>query len=452
MAVRDRDQLEGILLEPREGIHREIKSWLDLSDENHKANLAKAMLALANSGGGQILIGYGETEGSWEPDTSRPDSLNLYNQDDINGIIQSYAEPQFHCEVRHVEHPETGDKFPFVIVPGGHTAPIRTRRGGPEGNYITIHRYYIRRPGPESSTPQSGHEWDELIGRCIRESREELTDSIRNVIAGFQSGDTVSGSDSTPEEHIREWTSVCRERWFQKVKEKYGGHGSSPYQQGYWTFSYQILDGFSQLDLTEFRERLREIEGHETGWPPWISAQSANPVDNTVELWVPEHDPAFEAAYDYSDFWRAAPDGNLFLLRGYEADHREELDIDAGEALDYIRPLWTVGECVLHAKRLAQRSDGKKSRIMFHLTWNGIGGRKLVSLYPSERGGLLGPPSHTAYQDSTESLDQFSATKIESNLPEVVTALTRPLYQSFDFYEPSTSLVQKQLDKMSKQS
>lgn len=44
---------EDLLIDPREEVHREIKSWLDLSDNDEKANLAKAMLALANSGGGR---------------------------------------------------------------------------------------------------------------------------------------------------------------------------------------------------------------------------------------------------------------------------------------------------------------------------------------------------------------------------------------------------------------
>jgi hypothetical protein len=446
MAAGNREKLEGVLLEPYEGVHREIKSWLDISDDNHRANLAKAMLALANSGGGQILVGYEEVEGSWEPDTSRPDSIDQYDQDDINGIVQSYADPQFHCKVRHIQHPDIGEEFPLIIVPGGHTVPIRAQRGGPNGNHVTVDRYYIRRPGPESAPPQTGREWDELIRRCITESKEELTDSIRNVITGFQMGETVSDSGSTSDERIQEWASECKERWLQKVEEKYEDLDSSPYEYGYWTFSYLILDDFSQPNLIDFRDILRNVQGHETGWPPWLSANSANPVNDTIERWIPEEDTG--TGTKYNDFWRASPNGILYSLRTYESDNHSEIDADAGKAFDYIRPLWTVGECVLHAKRLAQSLCDEKSQIMFYLTWNGISGRTLVSLYPGERGGLLGPPNKTAYQDSVESSAQFSAAEIENNLPEVVTALTSPLYQSFDFYEPSTKLVQNQLDRM----
>lgn len=65
----NRERWTRLLSNPQEEVHIEIKGWLDISDGEHKADLAKAMLALANSGGGQILIGYDESDGLWEPDT-----------------------------------------------------------------------------------------------------------------------------------------------------------------------------------------------------------------------------------------------------------------------------------------------------------------------------------------------------------------------------------------------
>jgi hypothetical protein len=44
-------RLQDILAYPREDLGTELKSWLDLSNESNTANLAQAMLALANYGG-----------------------------------------------------------------------------------------------------------------------------------------------------------------------------------------------------------------------------------------------------------------------------------------------------------------------------------------------------------------------------------------------------------------
>jgi hypothetical protein len=49
------EQFQDLLLFPREDLDLEIKAWLDISDQNHKADLAQALLALANHGGGQVV-------------------------------------------------------------------------------------------------------------------------------------------------------------------------------------------------------------------------------------------------------------------------------------------------------------------------------------------------------------------------------------------------------------
>ncbi len=46
-----------LALAPTEGLETELKGWLDLNSNEDKANIAHAILALANHGGGAILIG-----------------------------------------------------------------------------------------------------------------------------------------------------------------------------------------------------------------------------------------------------------------------------------------------------------------------------------------------------------------------------------------------------------
>ena len=45
-------RLNDLILAPSEDLDVEVKGWLDLSTGEHKATLAKALLALANHGGG----------------------------------------------------------------------------------------------------------------------------------------------------------------------------------------------------------------------------------------------------------------------------------------------------------------------------------------------------------------------------------------------------------------
>ena len=49
--------LVGLVTHPREDLAHELKAWLDLSSNEGKASLAQGMLALANYGGGFVVLG-----------------------------------------------------------------------------------------------------------------------------------------------------------------------------------------------------------------------------------------------------------------------------------------------------------------------------------------------------------------------------------------------------------
>src|SRR4051812_28510068 len=92
-----------LLLRPRETLDIEIKEWLDLTSHNQRANVAKEIIALANHGGGFLVIGLQEdVGGQFQPALHRPPNLYAWSQDDIQGIIRKYIEPPFQCQVAHL--------------------------------------------------------------------------------------------------------------------------------------------------------------------------------------------------------------------------------------------------------------------------------------------------------------------------------------------------------------
>ncbi|MEW6771698.1 MAG: RNA-binding domain-containing protein [Bacillota bacterium] len=426
---------------PREELDIEIKGWLDLSSEQDRANLAKAIIAIANSGGGFILCGFQDEGGSWKPAYPRPGSLDSYSQDNINGIVQRYAEPAFHCSVHHVERSDTKEYFPVIIVPGNHTVPIRAKRDGPDLAHIRQNVYYIRRPGPNSEPPQTAREWDELIGRCIRAAKEELLEDIRQIIYGVsRTASSTTGEDAF--DKLRQWEKGCLERWEQLVKERLSEEKPSRYEHGIWTVSYLVEGTFEPPALEEFRDILDRARGHETGWPPWWVPTRKEiapyPYEGTIECWLGE--PGKEAAY--SDFWRASPQGLMFLLRGYREDSVKELV--PGKAFDLTLPIWRVGEVFLHAQRLSAELAGSPATIYFRFRWQGLSGRELVAW----ASGRDQRPGQMARQPGVISELSVSAEDISPLLPELVLKLTKPLYEIFDFFSVSLPMVQEELSRM----
>ena len=117
------DDLEPLLAAPAEALDVEHKCWLDLrGNEEHKAALAKAAIALANEGGGAIVIGYREDGPNFisEP---RPSPIASYDGDLINGIIRRFASPSFQCTLTLLPDRRTGHEHAVVQIPGGFGVP-----------------------------------------------------------------------------------------------------------------------------------------------------------------------------------------------------------------------------------------------------------------------------------------------------------------------------------------
>jgi hypothetical protein len=177
--------LDDLINEPRETLHVEIKEWLDLTDNDHRAIVAKEIIALANHGGGVLVIGFEEqADGTFKPAADRPSSLDMWSQDSIQSIIAKYGEPTVQCRVHHRSRTDSPDKYPIVVVPGGHRVPIRAKAGSPDGKKLIAHRVYVRRPGPASEEQKTAEEWDRFFERCLQNRRAELLEAMRSIMAG----------------------------------------------------------------------------------------------------------------------------------------------------------------------------------------------------------------------------------------------------------------------------
>ncbi|GAI57847.1 unnamed protein product, partial [marine sediment metagenome] len=205
------NQLQQLVTYPQESLEVEIKSWMDLTDNEVKAKLAKHLIALANHGGGYIIFGLKENNGFWVPDESnRPTNFNSYDQDTVNSIVQKYSEPVFHCTVYYPQRLDNNKEYPVIAVPGGHKVPIKAKRSGPNNNFIQENSYYIRRIGPSSDIAQSAQEWDTLIQKVIRNSRDELLSAIRDIMNGPIINTTSSDIEKKTE--LENWIKNSEER------------------------------------------------------------------------------------------------------------------------------------------------------------------------------------------------------------------------------------------------
>ena len=434
----DAQNLDQLLEAPNEGLDIELKGWLDLSDNGHRGTLAKGLIALANHGGGVLIIGF---DSNGDPAENRPDDIASYNQDAVNDVLDRFADPGFHCTVQTVTRQADGLSYPVILVPGGHKIPIRSRRGSP-GNEIQVYSYYIRRPGPASERPQTGHEWDELIRRCIRNSTDEIATLIRDVLEGRAPRADVP-PDTTARLAQLDTDSVAR--WTHLINAlPADSHARMPH--GHYRVAAIIED--LNLGLAELREAMGRAQQHLTGWPPWWwpTREGITPYihENSIECHLTDQAAFADSAH--SDFWRVSATGELFLIRGYDEDSLEQRarPLAPGTVLDLTLPIWRIGECLLFIQRLATEADAANSTVSVYCEWTGLQGRTLTMLQPRRHMYRR----HTSHSDSYTASITLPAERISAALPEIVRELVNPLYALFDFFQPPATIYAEELGRM----
>jgi Putative DNA-binding domain len=420
--------LQDILMNPHERLDVEFKDWLDPKDDGHKAKIAKALMALANFGGGILVLGIQEIDKGWKTNLMQKYPAT-FSQDDINGIVKNYAAPAFHCELILVQHPTAEVKYPFIRVPDNLTIPVRSKRDGGE---VRVNRYYGRLPGP-CSDELNERAWDELISRCVRRNKDGL---LKDLIDVFQ------GSQATKTQELNA-LAVFNEQATARLKAVAADAYHSTYGRGTRTFSFAFGSTFVARTVDEIRDTLRQTRG-ETGWTPFICLGTHPPYffDGLLECHIiPER-----VSKSHSDFWRASRTGNFTLIRPYDEDFSPG-KMTPGSELDPVLTIWRVGDCALHAAKIAD-ALGYSDSIELMIEWTGLSGRRLSYLDDRSRFDYAPPAPTPTRQDKVTVRLAATAASIKADLASFVIKATEDLYRGFGFFELSRQIVERELAKM----
>jgi hypothetical protein len=441
----DVDDLTRLLLHPNESLSVEYKSWLDLQENADRARLSKAVIALANYGGGIVVLGMRQDNADGRALVSllHPQEMRRYSQDDINAAIRRFAEPAFHCELLFALHPITRVEHAFVVVPADVSVPVMSSRDC--NGVIKKWCCYTRKPGPRSEEPQTGEEWRLLLDKCVRARREEMLDAIRTIVQG------KTGGEPTPEaaDALLDFATTARSRW-ETLIQPLAVNDVARLQHGRYELSFEII-GIPPIQSLDALRIAMEQAGRirHTGWGPFVSLgrppYEVRPVNGAIEAWLgaPDPDNRRRRTAGDCDFWMANSTGKFFLMRGYEED--EIPDVRPGTALDLTLPIWQVGETLLYIARLASNYDENPS-IAIRCHYFGLQGRELA-VVARPRNRLL-RARRTCHDPEAILEMQVTARQIIDTLAEIVHPLLVPLYERFGFFELPMRLVSEELTRL----
>ena len=406
-----KEELQSLITQPREDLNTEHKYWLDLSINEDKAKLAKAAIALANHGGGYIVIGFKENERILESQ-QEPNEISPITQDLVNQAIHRFTEPKFQCDVYYITHPDTGMEHPVITVPGDLTVPVISRRSCKD--IIGQNRCYIRKPGPKSEEPQTSEEWRTLFIRCVRANKEDMLDAFRAIMAG---NIEMQVTKPNAEDELRNYITNTRQYWKETVKNK-PKTAPARFPHGYYEIAFSLIGNIDTKDVTALKAQLNEAgQCHHTGWPVFPMLRDLGweprPYDKFIEahLGIPNYENDQIEESHHCNFWRASLEGKLYAICGYREDSQEE----PGKVLYDSSLIWRLGEGILFSNRYA-KTFNKIEQIMIYCHFTGIKGRHIKNAeMPDLRRDIY---MSNIPQFSVKT--QAAPKQIENNLSEIV--------------------------------
>jgi DNA-binding response OmpR family regulator len=142
----------------------DYKEDLDLSSKVGRASLAKDVIAMANSGGGVLVIGVAErTPGEFEPVGLSEQRLKLFETSLINKAIRGFISPHIAITSRRVHM--RSKTFIFIEVPESDYLAMAARQNEEADLYLG--RIYSRTHAAESAELHVSADVQKIIDRLV---------------------------------------------------------------------------------------------------------------------------------------------------------------------------------------------------------------------------------------------------------------------------------------------
>jgi transcriptional regulator with XRE-family HTH domain len=227
------------------------------------------------------------------------------------------------------------------------------------------------------------------------------------------------------------------------------------FPDGWYRIDYALEGDLKNVELHKLPELLQEAVIHHTGWPLFLFPErpELNPreVDGVIECWLKPADTGIDRPFSdaaHCDFWRVAPTGRAFIIRGYQEDTQDTFP--PRTVFDTTLPTWRMGEGLLHAERLASllATDPEKVNVRFRALYTGLSGRVLRA--------WGNPMSDLMFEGGAARSDEavlettVPARDITAKLAEIVHPLVASLFERFGVTGLSVERVNTELERMKK--
>lgn len=331
----------------------------------------------------------------------------------------------------------------------------------------------------QDSGPVTPLDWEALVAEALkRRKAEKLTQREHAALAGVSVPTIVAFDRGERSLSLGKAFDILRvvglieevgeigahQRFVQEAHERWrsltatlSAQSPARFAHGYYRIDYALEGDLKVPELPQLQALIAKAAIRHSGWPMFVSLNRPElapyEVDGVIECWIKPQ----EAGVDrigredpaHCDFWRAAPEGRMFLMRGYQEDSLEEEAVPPGTMIDPTLPVWRIGEGLLHASRMAallRRGKTGEINIKFRALYRGLTGRSLRSL----RRAMLWEDSLAAKSDEAVLETEVTTSQIEADLAGAVYPLAASLFERFGVPSLPPAFVEAQIAQFKK--
>jgi transcriptional regulator with XRE-family HTH domain len=243
-------------------------------------------------------------------------------------------------------------------------------------------------------------------------------------------------------------------RW-RELTSKLPQNSPGRFPDGWYRIDYALEGDLKSVELHKLPELLEQAVVHHTGWPLFLfpGRPELNPreVDGVIECWLKPADAGIDRPFGdaaHCDFWRVAPTGRAFIIRGYQEDAQDTFP--PRTVFDTTLPTWRLGEALLHAERLASllAVDPPKIKVHLRALYTGLSGRVLRA-WSNPLADLM-IEGGAARSDEAVLETTVLVADIATKLGETLHPLIASLFERFGVTGLSLDRVNAELERMKK--
>lgn len=254
------NDLEQIIRSGRETKTLDYKgpsSW-DEKDKKACCELVKDILAMANTGGGYIVVGVAESAAGFDFLGLSDDQLKSFDPSRISRFVQNYADPPISCEVAKVtSHART---FAVIEVAGFSDTPHICQKDF-EG-VLRATALYVRTDNSESAPIKSSADFRRIVEAAVRNKQDQLLQSFRAILVGTAKAHAADQSTTQFREELnRSRARAATANAYQKTADE------KPYRGFRETWSFPAHFDRERLGIAALRQAVQNAKVEYLGWP-----------------------------------------------------------------------------------------------------------------------------------------------------------------------------------------